>query len=242
MRTMRAARVEKSRPSRQDICNAFAEKLVDNNAQLERYDRAKWNLLGHANKDLRFAGHHPWPKRTDARGIERTLSVPVFSGYSPETESVMVVRKDPWTHPNDPQSWLVAEQNLATGNYVEPKILSASIDAARHLWLQLAPANFDNWPGGLHPALFARPYEQIRIEGRLDAAWHLDTAEYREGLRKQSITYEDIEGLESMIVAVQQKRWAAWEDELGRARLQQETAMDMGLRAVTSLDHLPLAS
>jgi hypothetical protein len=189
----------------------FATQLVDHPDQIERYDRAKWNLLGHADKALRFQGHHPWPKRYDTAGTERTLSVPVFSGFSPATRSVMIVRKDPWTHQNDPASWLVAEQNLETGAYVEPKILSASVDRANQLWLQIAPADYANWPPGLHPSLHAPRYDQLRVSSQLDAAYHVDEVEYREGLYGKNVTYADLEVLEAMIVAVQLRRQA--EDE-----------------------------
>jgi hypothetical protein len=195
----------------------FAAQLVDNPAQLETYDRAKWNILGHADKELRFQGHHPWPKRYDGSGMERTLSVPVFSGFSPSTRSVMIVRKDPWTHQNDPASWLVAEQNLETGVYIEPEILSASVDRANQLWLQIAPNNYANWPPGLHPSLHAPRYDQLRISSRLDAAYHVDGVEYREGLYGKSAIYQDLEILEAMIVAVQLRRQAEEEARLREA-------------------------
>lgn len=238
---MRATRGEKSRPSRQADLYGFAEQLVDTPSQLEVYDYAKWNLLGHADRELRFSGHRPRPKRLDRRGIVRTLSVPVFSGYSAQTQTVMAIHKDPWTHQNDPESWRVVEQKVTTGEFAQPKILSAHVDAARRLWLQLAPSGFDNWPPGRHPALFARPYDQIRIEGKLDDAYHLETAEYREGLQQPGIVYEDIEALESMIVAVQQIRRAATERALQEAYQRSEVVADMGLRALASIEQLPVA-
>ncbi|MBC7764282.1 hypothetical protein H7Y29_01060 [Microbacteriaceae bacterium] len=189
----------------------FAEQLVDNPDQLQTYDRAKWNLLGHADKERRFQGHHPWPKRCDREGVERTLSVPVFTGYSAATRSVMIVRKDPWTHPRDPASWLVAEQNLETGVYIEPEILSSSVDVANQLWLQLAPSNYTNWPPGLHPSLHAPRYDQLRVSGRLDDRYLIDSVEYREGMYGKKVTYDDLEVLEAMIVAVQLRR--QYEDE-----------------------------
>jgi hypothetical protein len=183
----------------------FAEQLVDNPEQMDVYDEAKWNMLGHADLKERFAGHHPWPKRIDTFAHERVFSVLVFSGFSVETSSVLMVRKDPWTHSTDPESWLVAEQNLVTGRYVEPVLLRANIDTGRRLWLQIAPRNYRQWPAGKHPALHALPRDQIRIEGRLDEAWHLCELEYRDGMHK-GICYEDVEALESMIIAVQAMR------------------------------------
>lgn len=205
----------------------FATQLVDNPDQLQTYDRAKWNLLGHANKELRFEGHHPWPKRYDREGIERTLSVPVFTGFSAATRSVMIVRKDPWTHPRDPASWLVAEQNLETGAYVEPEILSSSVDAANQLWLQLAPGNYSNWPPGQHPSLHAPRYDQLRVSSQLDDSYHIDTVEYREGLYGKRVTYDDLEVLEAMIVAVQLRR--QYEDEVRiHEALEQRTIYTLG--------------
>lgn len=217
--------------------NGLAEQLVDNPGQMERYDRAKWNLLGDASRERRFEGHHPWLKKTDSYGAERTMSIPVFSGYSPEAETVMLVRKDPWTHQNDPDSWLVGEQNLVTGEFAVPRVLSANVDRANRLWLQLAPTNFGNWPPGLHPALFARPYDQIRITGPMDKDYHLETAEYRDGRKGRALQYEDIEALESMIIAVQQQRWAA----VVEAR-RQATLEDVEPRTLIELGSLAIAS
>lgn len=219
----------------------YAEQLVDSPDQIDRYDRAKWNLLGHADRGMRFQGHHPWPKRIDDRGVERTLSVPVFSGFSEETESVLVVRKDPWTHQNDPASWLVAEQNLTTGVYIEPQILSANVDAARQLWLQLAPRNYSNWPPGKHPALHSLRRDQIRLTGRMDNDYHLMTAEYHEGMGGRCIEYEDIEALESMIIVVQQLRRAA-EEEVSRAEQQRTRDVLLGVHGIAYADDLLLAS
>lgn len=220
---------------------SLAEQLVDNPGQLEVYDHAKWNLLGHADREERFQGHHPWLKRWDSRGIERTMSVPVFSGYSEEKQTVMVVRKDPWTHQNDPESWIVAEQNLVTGEYAVPKILSANVDAGRRMWLQLAPRNYENWPPGYHPALYARPYDQLRITGQLDRMYHLETAEYQAGLGGERIAYEDIEALESMIVAVQRARWIEAERAYQEARAQ-SAAAELGARGLAIVEALDLAS
>jgi hypothetical protein len=219
----------------------LAEQLVDNPGQLEVYDHAKWNLLGHADREQRFQGHHPWLKKRDSRGVERTMSVPVFSGYSEDKQTVMVVRKDPWTHQNDPESWLVVEQNLLTGDYAAPKILSANIDAGRRMWLQLAPRNYDNWPPGYHPALYARPYDQLRITGQLDRMYHLQSAEYHAGLGGERVAYEDIEALESMIVAVQQLRWAEAERAYQEVRAQM-MAEELGARGVMTLETLRLVS
>ncbi len=205
----------------------FASQLVDNPDQLAVYDSAKWNLLGHADRELRFQGHHPWPKRIDSTGIERTLSVPVFSGFSTDTKSVMIVRKDPWMHQNDPASWLVAEQNLETGVYVEPKILSASVDTANQLWLQLAPRNYSNWPPGFHPSLHARRYDQLRVSSQLDNGYHVETIEYRDGPYGSRASYEDIEILEMMIVAVQRRRQLEDERRL-REAYEQRTLSALG--------------
>lgn len=208
----------------------LAEQLVDNPGQMWVYDTSKWNLLGHADPHERFAGHHPWPKRHDAYGNERVLSVPVFSGFSPQTGSVLAVRKDPWTSPHDPDSWLVAEQNFVTGRYVEAKVLRADIDVARRLWLQLAPRGYNNWPSGKHPALHVRPCDQLRIEGQLDDGWHMHELAYRDG-SSGAVHYEDIEALESMVVAVQQMRAIEYSEAFARShRLAVEHAV--GLRSM----------
>lgn len=183
----------------------LAEQLINHPEQMGVYDTAKWNMLGHADPKERFAGHHPWLKRTDSHSHERVFSVPVFSGFSPQTASVLMVRKDPWTPPDEPNSWLVVEQSLVTGRYIEPKVLRASVDAGRRLWLQLAPRNYEQWPPGKHPALHALPRDQLRITGTMDTDWHLHELEYRDGAGSV-VRYEDIEALESMIVALQLMR------------------------------------
>ncbi len=205
----------------------FASQLVDNPGQLATYDSAKWNLLGHADRELRFEGQHPWPKRVNTSGEERTFSVPVFSGFSADTSSVIIVRKDPWMHQNDPASWLVAEQNLETGTYVEPKIISSSVDRANQLWLQLAPRNYSNWPLGFHPSVHARRYDQLRVSSHLDAEYHLESLEYREGTYGSQVSYDDIEILETMIVAVQRQRQADNERRL-REAYEQRTLYALG--------------
>lgn len=209
---------------------SLAEQLVDDPVKMQVYDTTKWNLLGHADSNERFAGHHPWPKRHDVYGNERVFSVPVFSGYSAETGSLLAVRKDPWTDPSDTTSWLVVEQNLLNGRYVEPRILRVNIDAARRLWLQVAPRGYSNWPSGKHPALFAPPRDQLRIEGRMDKKWHLYELEYRDGC-DGAVYYEDIEALESMIVAVQQMREIEYSDSFERTH---RTAVQqaMGIRSI----------
>lgn len=221
----------KEQPSTYEL----AKQLVDNPDQLHIYDQAKWNLLGHAVREERFMGHYPWLKRMDSRGVERTMSVPVFSGFSADTQTALIVRKDPWTHQNDPESWVVAEQSLATGEYVEPKILSVNVDAARRMWIQLAPRNYQNWPPGYHPSLYARPYDQIRLTGKLDDDYHLAEAEYRAGQLGSVVQYEDIEALESMIVAVQRLRWSAAE----RAFLEAQKAahQQLGVHGLVALEY-----
>ena len=186
--------------------DSFAQQLIDNPEQMAVYDYAKWNLLGHADREIRFQGHHPWPKRQDREGAERTLSGPLFSGFSPETESLIVVRKDPWTPVEDPDSWLVAEQHIPTGNYSEEKILSASIDAWRQLSIQIAPPMYSNWPPGRHPALFAAPRDQSRIKAQLDEWFHAETLSFTAGWNIAPQHYSDLELLERAIVMAQRER------------------------------------
>lgn len=192
----------------------FATQLIDNPEQLELYDQVKWNLLGHAQKELRYQGHHPRLERYDDRGGERAYTIPVFSGFSVDTRTAMIVRKDAWTHHLDPATWLVAEQHLETGVYTEPKVLSVSVDSARQMWLQIAPTNYSNWPKGFHPSLHAPRYAQIRVAGMLDKEYHGEHLEYRSGLYGPQIAYEDLEVLEMMIIAVQQQRRIAEEAHL----------------------------
>ncbi|MFZ1258328.1 MAG: hypothetical protein WAQ25_02555 [Candidatus Saccharimonas sp.] len=208
----------------------LAEQLVNNPEQLAVYDQAKWNLLGDADPARRFAGHHPWPKGVDSAGQERTFSVPVFSGFSEQIGTVLVVRKDPWTAVEDPASWRVAQQQLESGYYQETKVLRAEVDAGRRFWLQLAPRNYNNWPPGKHPALHARPADQIRLEGRLDEYFHTPVVEYRNGLRG-GISFEDIEALESMIIVVQALRDMEYAEAFAACH-REMIERDMAMRSV----------
>lgn len=208
---------------RRATVDSFAQQLVDHPEQMAVYDYAKWNLLGHANREMRFLGHHPWPKRRDHDGSERTLSVPVFSGFSAETESLIVVRKDPWTPAKDPDSWLVAEQHIPTGAYTEEKILSVSVDAWRQLWLQLAPPMYSNWPPGRHPSLFTPRYDQMRIQATLDEQFHTDQISFVARHQAKPQEYQDLEYLEHAIVAAQRER--AYADE--QVRLERQRTLNL---------------
>ncbi len=191
----------------------YAEGIVTDEERYQRYLKAMWELSGDPSDDNRFHGRHPWLKRPDATGNIRTLSVPVFSGYSTQTDTLCVVRKDPWTDPSDPASWLFAELNLGTGNYVEPRVLSARVyeralgQRAHQLRLQLAPKRYSNWPPGMHPAKHALPADQIRVHAVLDPLYHTTAIEYRDG-REPAIQYGDIEALHSMIRVVEEVRSA----------------------------------
>lgn len=208
----------------------FARQLVENPEQLAVYDYAKWNLLGHANRELRFAGHHPWPKRTDSEGNTRTLSVPVFSGFSAESETLLVVRKDPWTEVKDPQSWLVAEQHLPTGEYSEERILSVNVDAWNQMWLQVAPEGYGNWPAGRHPAHFQMKRDQHRLQTTLDELYHAESITFRGGLYQAPRVFSDLELLETAIVHAQRERATANEER------RQATIYHIGERGVAFAD------
>ncbi|NCU38221.1 hypothetical protein EOL96_04170 [Candidatus Saccharibacteria bacterium] len=210
---MSAIRRERSHAADPPLLFESAEQIIDSLDATRNYDTAKWNLLGHADPDERFAGHHPWLKRRDHYGNERVYSVPVLSAYSPENQSILVVRKDPWTPVSDPESWLVAEQNVHTNAYVEPKILSVNVDAWRQLWIQIAPSNYHQMPTLSRQTPQTPRYEQIRIQGQLDQLYHMQTAEYNEGLYGNRTQYEDIVALESMIVALQQIKDLSYDRE-----------------------------
>lgn len=199
----------------------LAEQLLDNPAQLAQYDRTKWELVGHPDEERRRDGEMPWLTRPDADGRERAYTLDVFSGVSTDTNSILVVRKDRWTEPRDPATWLVMETNLMTGRTIEQTVWSARIDAARRLWLEIAPHNAANQPvwydNGWRRHLFRNKpaYDQTRITTQLDEAWQASHVEFKDGLRGAPIRFEDIEGLEAMIIAVQRRRHAA---EIERTR------------------------
>ena len=220
----------------------LAQNLVDQG--FDHYDYAKAVLLGDANPRERLAGRHPWPTR-EHDGQEYVYSVPVHAGFSAVRGTALFIGKDPWRDDEDPRSWLVSEANLTTGEGRDHLILSSSVDAARHLWLQLAPGNYSNipqWGDRYNPdsgwleakadiAYHPPRYDQIRIEGDLSDSYYLDRAALREGLGSRPYGFEDIVVLESMVEIV----WAAQHarDEGNFVRLRQQALdLEAGKRAV----------
>lgn len=190
----------------------LAEWLLDNPEQLAHYDTAKWNLIGHPDPSRRREGEMPWLTRRTGSGTLRAYTLDVFSGVCPESTSLLTIRKDRWTSPHDPSSWLAMQVDLETGETLQRDIWSARVDAARQMWLEIAPLGAKKHPmvhGGVGTIFRSRSsQEQFRIEARLDENWQADTVEYRAGMYGGTEQYEDVVALESMIIAVQQVRAA----------------------------------
>lgn len=192
----------------------FAEQLLDDPVRLATYDRFKWNLAGDPNSEYRHEGDMPWITRLDDRGYRRAYTLDVFSGVSLESDSMLVVRKDRWTDVEDPLTWLAVETSFSTGETRVHEVWSAYVDQARNLWLELAKSRAHNQPvwyehGRRRQAFRDLPaHDQTRITARLDPDWRTSKAEFRAGLYNPQIHFEDIEALESMIIAVQQIRAA----------------------------------
>ena len=219
----------------------LAEDLIENGYAPYDYAKAVW--LGDADPDKRLAGEHPWPTRTFENGETSVFSVPVHAGFSAVRGTALFVGKDPWKDVHDPHAWLVAEADLRTGKEWDHKILSADVDHARQLWLQLAPANYSNIPrwkdrhnpenGWLEtPAGIAYnppKRDQIRIEGRLTDDYYLDKAVLHNGLRNQA-KFEDIVVLDSMLRFVRAVHEAHSTEEYGQLR-QKALDFELGRRA-----------
>ena len=190
----------------------FAEQLLDNPDQLANYNTAKWNLVGHPEPGRRHNGEMPWLTRKDGRGVLHAYTLDVFSGVSTSTNSILTVRKDLWTDPRDPETWLALESNLETGRTVEHTVWDARVDAARKLWLEVAPARVSNQPhwyaDGKHEHMFRNklPRDQMRYEADMDTQWQAKEMEFRSGMVGAAIDYKDIYALESMIITVQRLR------------------------------------
>ena len=230
----------------------LAESLFSSENGFSPYDYAKSVWLGDADPEKRLAGQHPWPTREFENGERSVYSVPVHAGFSAVRGTALFIGKDPWKSTSDPHAWLVAEANLKTGEEWDHQILSASVDRARKLWLQLAPANAGNVPrwndrynpenGWLEtPAGIAynpAPRDQIRVEGYMSPDYYLGTATLREGLRN-TLEFEDIEVLESMIRLVQDIKHAQDDKEYGEL---QRKALDfeLGRRAAVAIEHREL--
>ncbi len=184
---------------------ALAETLCDTPGGFSRYDYAKSVWLGSPYREKRLTGDHPWPMRTRHKK-EYVYSVPVLAGVDVANGTMLFVGKDNWKPIDDPDAWLVAERHLLVGSERERQVLSVSVDAAHDVRIALAPHAYDNLPPQTKQALRDRPaYAQTVLEGCLDQNYNLASAQLREGL-EGSVTFEDIEALESMIVMVQHMR------------------------------------
>lgn len=206
----------------------FAESLLE--TSFDAYDYAKCVWLGDPDPAKRLSGEHPWPAREHAGEIF-VYSVPIHAGFSAVRGTALFIGKDPWRDERDPRAWLVAEANFRTGEEYDHRVLAASVDSARQLWLQLAPANYDNipkWHGG--SAYNPPRYDQIRLEGRLTPEYYLAEVELRNGLRSH-YSFEDIEVLESMTHLVEAVRQARDEDDFVQRR-QQALQYEAGRRAL----------
>ena len=171
----------------------------------QAYDYARCVWLGSADVQERLAGQHPWPTREHREGV-RVYSVPVHAGFSAVRGTALFIGKDPWHDVCDPRAWLVSEADLRTGKEWDHKVMSASVDAARHLRLQVAPAHWENiprWETG-HAYQPAR-YDQIRFEGRLQDDYYLPSTTLQEGLGTR-MAFEDIEILESILRVIAEVR------------------------------------
>lgn len=184
----------------------LASEMLDTPNGFGEYDGAKAVWLGNPHRAVRLDGDHPWPTRTRAEQ-EYVYSVPVFAAVAPELKTVLYVGKDAWKADEDPNAWLVAERHLFSGREFDHRVLGASVDAARHLWLQLAPSNYGNMPPQARDALYRQPpHAQIRLEGRLDSRYSLERATLQDGCAGRRVVYEDVEALEAMIILVRQMR------------------------------------
>ena len=194
---------------------SLAERMCDEPGGYDRYNYAKCVWLGNPDRSQRLAGQHPWPTRI--RNGERYIySVPVLAGVDAEQQRILYVGKDDWKPVEDPNAWLVAERGLLSGEEIERTVLSSRVNSTQQLRLQLAPASFDNFPPLMKEAMRRKPaYDQIALTGNLDDQYILRQAQLREGLGRRVLQFEDIEALESMIVAVQQLRL----DERNRAAM-----------------------
>ncbi len=198
----------------------LAEKMHDTYDGFAGYDYAKCVWLGSPDRGKRLAGEHPWPTRIH-EGKEYAYSIPVLSAVSTQTETVLYVGKDSWKSSNDPNAWLVAERHLFTGRELDHHVLTASVDAARQLWLQLAPSNEMILPPILRDSLYRQPSkDQIRLEGQLDDRFYLSYASIREGVGSRVVEYEDYEALEAMLTMVRMIREAQAQHE--RQHLEKE--------------------
>jgi len=224
----------------------FAESLLETG--FDAYDYAKCVWLGSSDPEARLAGDHPWPTR-EYDGETFVYSTPIHAGFNAVRGTALFIGKDPWRDEHDPRSWLVAEANLKTGEEKDHLILSASVDAARQLWLQLAPSNYSNiprwgdrydengWKVSSAGTAYNPPrYDQIRAEGTLREDYYLEEATLRYGLRSHYV-FEDIVVLESMTHLAQEVRDAQNISEL-EMRRRQALEYEAGRRAVLRSHHL----
>ncbi len=196
-----------SKAQHQPALYELAEDLHDMPDGFAAYDYAKCVWLGAPDPEVRRSGDHPWPTR-DIDGQHYVYATPTFAGVNPELATVLYVGRDNWRPIEDPHSWMVAEANLQSGREITHRVLSASVDAGRQLWLQLAPSYYGNQPPLTQQAIRRQPrHTQIALAGQLSESFYMERAVFREGMQVAR-DYEDYVALESMIRMVAEVREA----------------------------------
>ena len=210
----------------------LAEKMCDQPGGFDRYNYAKCVWLGNPDRDERLAGRHPWPSRVKD-GESYVYSVPVMAGVDVEHQKMLYVGKDNWKPVGDPNAWIVAERGLLSGEEIEHRVLTSSVDASGHLRLAIAPASYDNFPPIMQDAMRRRPaYAQVALSGRMDQRYNLRESVIREGLGGRTLQFEDITSLESMIMMIQDMRSA---EQARDERISLDAAQSMGTHSMMAM-------
>lgn len=179
----------------------YAESILTNDTYRQRYDETKMHWIGDPDPAMRHDGRHPWVKRL-RNNQEYVYSLPVLAAFSVARDSLLSVRKDLWHSDSNPRAWFVGEHNLVTGEVYEPEILRSTVDARRHLWLQVAGRTASSRYGEQESS----PRDQRRFELNLDKDYYAVRADYRAGLRLPPDDFEDIAALESMMRLISETR------------------------------------
>lgn len=99
--------------------------------------------------------------------LDYAHTVAAVNGWQPDTW--LSIRQRPFAPDDDPKSWQVVVHDLPTQTSNELMVVRSSLDAARHLWLQIADVDdVDSWPPGTHPSYHQLPYDQDRLEADLN--------------------------------------------------------------------------
>ena len=165
-------------PTLEDV----AQTVADSPDQIATLEAISCLWLGDPNVIRRRMGDHPWVPYTTADGSERVGSVLVASAYSITRRGleVMCVGHDPWHHPDDPESWVVKNANINTGEQAAYAVVDSRVTKYNDLRLRLARVNANMPPNMMINN--SPPATATMLTAHLDYDYYTYGFDFRHGL------------------------------------------------------------